>query len=92
MTETTATAAGPTGRVGRLLAAIRAQGGRWGTDRAACFYRDHGIAPRGARGHRTRAVARGDLRDLAAWGHLTAHGPDNNRTYTITTSTTGEPT
>lgn len=88
---TAATTQRPTGRLERLLVEIEKHGGRWDTDRTARFYRDHGIAPPGARWQRTRAVARGDLRDLTAWGWLTAHGPDNNRSYSLTTSTTGEP-
>jgi hypothetical protein len=85
---TAATTQRPTGRLERLLTEIEKHGGRWDTDRAARFYRDRNIAPPGARWQRTRAVARGDLRDLAAWGWLTAHTPT---TYSLTTSTTGEP-
>jgi hypothetical protein len=74
--------AGPTGRVARLLDAIRTARGRWTTARAAQFYRDCGIEPPGAQWSRTRTVARGDLRDLAAWGHLIRH-EEPGRTYFV---------
>jgi hypothetical protein len=74
--------AGPTGRVARLLNAIRTGRGRWTTARAAQFYRDCGIEPPGAQWSRTRTVARGDLRDLAAWGHLIRH-EEPGRTYFV---------
>lgn len=32
---------------------------------------------------KVRAVARGDLRDLAAWGFLTLHDEPSNRHYTL---------
>lgn len=65
--------AGPTGRVARLLDAIRTARGRWTTARAAQFYRDHQLGPPRAKWPQIRTVARGDLRDLAAWGHLVRH-------------------
>lgn len=82
---TAAPAAGPTGRLARLLTEIRTRRGRWDTNRAARFYRDNGIAPPGAHWSHTRAVARGDLRDLHAWGHLALHDEPSNKHYTLNT-------
>jgi hypothetical protein len=76
---------GPTGRVAQLLDAIRTGRGRWTTVRAAQFYRDNGIEPPGAQWSRTRTVARGDLRDLAVWGHLTRHEEPGRQYYTLKT-------
>lgn len=83
--ETPALQAGPTGRVARLLDAIRTARGRWTTTRAAQFYRDCGIEPPGAQWSRTRTVARGDLRDLAAWGHLVRHEEPGRQYFTLKT-------
>lgn len=80
-----APAAGPTGRLAELLTEIRKRRGRWNTNRAARFYRDHGIAPPGAQWSRTRTVARGDLRDLHAWGYLVLRDEPNNKHYTLNT-------
>jgi hypothetical protein len=33
---------------------------------------------------KVRAVARGDLRDLAVWGYLVLHDEPSNRHYTLT--------
>lgn len=81
----TATPTGPTGRVAQLLDAIRTTRGRWTTTRAAQFYRDNRIEPPGAQWSRTRTVARGDLRDLAAWGHLLRQEEPGRQYYTLTT-------
>ncbi|MFJ2733716.1 hypothetical protein [Streptomyces sp. NPDC087317] len=80
-----ATPAGPTGRVGRLLDAIRTGRGRWTTTRAAQFYRDARLGPPGATWTRIRTVARGDLRDLAAWGHLLRYEEPGRQYYTLKT-------
>jgi hypothetical protein len=74
---------GPTGRVAQLLDAIRTRRGRWNTNRAAQLYRDSHIEPPDAQWSRTRTVARGDLRDLHAWGHLVLHDEPSNRHYTL---------
>jgi hypothetical protein len=79
----TATATGPTCRVAQLLDAIRTTRGRWTTTRAAQFYRNAHIEPPGAQWSRTRTVARGDLRDLAAWGHLLRHEEPGRQFYTL---------
>lgn len=78
-----APAAGPTGRVARLLDAIRTQRGKWTTTRAARFYRDHQLGPPRAKWPQIRTVARGDLRDLAAWGHLVRHEEPGRQYYTL---------
>ncbi|MFE7232523.1 hypothetical protein ACFVAF_18055 [Streptomyces sp. NPDC057596] len=80
-----ATPAGPTGRVGSLLDAIRTGRGRWTTTRAAQFYRDARLGPPGATWTRIRTVARGDLRDLAAWGHLLRHEEPGRQYFTLKT-------
>ena len=83
MKDPRAQTAQPTGRVATLLTEIRRQRGRWTTPRALRFYRnavrdlDHMPNPR------LRAVARGDLRDLAAWGHLTYHEEPGRQYYEI---------
>lgn len=82
LAEAPAVPAGPTGRVARLLDAIRTGRGRWTTTRAAQFYRDARLEPPGAQWSRTRTVARGDLHDLAAWGHLIRH-EEPGRTYFV---------
>lgn len=79
---TVTTDAGPTGRLAILLAAIRRQGGRWNTVRTARFYKGFvSDVPEARR----RAVARGDLRDLHAWGWLALHDEPSNRHYTLNT-------
>ncbi|MEU7381513.1 hypothetical protein AB0A91_16225 [Streptomyces sp. NPDC042207] len=83
--EAKTTPAGPTGRVGRLLDAIRTGRGRWTTTRAAQFYRDARLGPPGATWTRIRTVARGDLRDLAAWGHLLRYEEPGRQYYTLKT-------
>jgi len=75
----TAPAAGPTGRAAQLLAEIRRQRGRWNATRTVRLYRRITDLP----DTRLRAVARGDLRDLAAWGHLALHDQPSNRYYTL---------
>ncbi|NUR65977.1 MAG: hypothetical protein HOQ47_09460 [Streptomyces sp.] len=72
-------AAGLTGRPARLLAEVRRQRGRWNATRTVRLYRRITDLP----DTRVRAVARGDLRDLAAWGYLTLHDQPNNRYYTL---------
>ncbi|MFD8234061.1 hypothetical protein ACFV20_19535 [Streptomyces sp. NPDC059696] len=79
---TTAPAAEPTGRPARLINAIRAQGGRWTTNRAFKTYR-HLPALAGMPLGQIRVVARGDLRDLAAWGWLVAHDDTGRREYSL---------
>jgi hypothetical protein len=85
------TLARPTGRLAQLLDAMAASGESWTSGQVHRFYRRHVRSLASLPAQKVREVARGDLRDLAAWGHLTAHGPDNNRSYSLTTSTTGEP-
>lgn len=90
MSDTT-TLARPTGRLAQLLDAMTASGEPWTSGQVHRFYRCHVRSLASAPAHKVRQVARGDLRDLAAWGHLTAHGPDNRRSYSLNSSTTGEP-
>ncbi|MFE2967503.1 hypothetical protein ACFXKC_28295 [Streptomyces sp. NPDC059340] len=78
----TAPAAGLTGRLGDLLAAIRRQRGRWNATRVVRLYRRLDSAA-DIPDTSVRAVARGDLRDLAAWGHLVLHDEPSNRHYTL---------
>lgn len=78
----TTPAAGPTGRVAELLAEVRRQRGPWNTVRVIRFYRRLGVA---VQPPQMRAVARGDLRDLAAWGWLQLHDQPSNRHYTLNT-------
>jgi len=85
-----APAAGPTGRLAALLDAIRAQGGRWTTNRAFAVYRRH-PALAGMPLGKVRVVARGDLRDLAAWGWLVAHDDTGRREYSLNTRKDGRP-
>jgi hypothetical protein len=80
---------GPTGRVAQLLDTIRTSRGRWTTTRAAKFYRDARLEPPGAQWSRTRTVARGDLRDLAAWGHLIRHEEPGRQYFTLKTRKDG---
>ena len=77
-----APAAGPSGRVGELLAAIRRHRGRWNATRTVRFYRRLDSAA-SIPDTKVRAVARGDLRDLAAWGYLALHDEPSNRHYTL---------
>jgi hypothetical protein len=79
----TATPAGPTGRVAQLLDAIRTAHGRWTTVTAFRFYRDHLRDLDNIPNTQLRAVARGDLRDLAAWGHLLRHEEPGRQYYTL---------
>lgn len=75
---------GPTGRVGQLLDAIRTDPGTWTTNKAFEIYRllpAHAGMPLG----QIRTFARGDLRDLAAWGHLTASETSGRREYHLNT-------
>lgn len=90
MTDTT-TQARPTGRLAQLLDAMEASGGPWTSGNVHRFYRRHVRSLVGMPPGQVRTVARGDLRALTAWGWLAAHGPDNNRSYSLNTSTTGEP-
>jgi hypothetical protein len=82
---TTVPAAGPTGRVALLLAAVRKQGGEWTTARVLAFYRRTHLGPQDTRRACQRSVARGDLRDLAAWGWLVQHDEPNHLFYTLNT-------
>ncbi|MFC9465168.1 hypothetical protein [Streptomyces coelicoflavus] len=90
-TAPTTTAAGPTGRVGQLLDAIRTARGEWPVHRAIAFYRDNVPALRSMPHRHLRTVARGDLRDLTAWGHLQRHDDPENarRFYTLKTRKDG---
>jgi hypothetical protein len=87
----TATPAGPTGRVAQLLDAIRTARGRWTTVTAFRFYRDHIRDLDHLPNTQCRAVARGDLRDLAAWGHLLRHEEPGRQYYTLKTRKDGRP-
>jgi alpha-D-ribose 1-methylphosphonate 5-triphosphate synthase subunit PhnI len=79
----TATPAEPTGRVAQLLEAIRTHRGEWTTKRVQDLYRLSPLAPPNAPDGRLRHVARGDLRDLCAWGHLVLHEESGRRFYTL---------
>ncbi|MFJ5259127.1 hypothetical protein ACIQAC_01450 [Streptomyces sp. NPDC088387] len=61
----------PTGRVAHLLDTIRSLGGTWTVNKAVEVYRQM-PAHAGMKIGRIRHYARGDLRDLAAWGLITA--------------------
>lgn len=74
-------AAGPTGRLAELLAEIHKRGGRWNTSRVARLY-TRLPATRDIPRNKLRAIARGDLRDLHAWGHLVLHDEPSRRHYT----------
>lgn len=81
--QTTA-APGPTGRVAQLLDAIRTHRGTWTTSTAFEVYRllpAHAGMPLG----QIRTIARGDLRDLVAWGHLTVSEESGRRKYQLKT-------
>jgi hypothetical protein len=88
VTNTTATAgasapaAGLTGRLAALLDVIRRQRGRWNATRVVRYYRRLDT-PMDLPDTRVRAVARGDLRDLAALGWLVLHDEPSNRHYTL---------
>jgi hypothetical protein len=73
----------PTGRVANLLTAIRQQRGEWTTKRVLALYRRLSLTPRDAHRACQRSVARGDLRDLAAWGWLVQHDEPNRLFYTL---------
>lgn len=89
MTNTAhAPGAGPTGRLGDLYAAICRQRGRWNATRTVRLYHRLDSAAE-LPDTKVRAVARGDLRDLAAWGYLTLHDEPSNRHYTLTTRKDG---
>lgn len=90
-TETTTVPAGPTGRVGQLLDAIRTRRGRWTTQQVARFYRDNVRSLDGMPDGQVRTVARGDLRDLAAWGHLIRHEEPGRQYYLLKTRKDGQP-
>jgi len=77
-----APAAGLTGRLADLLAAIRRQRGRWNSTRVVRLYRRLDSTA-DLPDTKVRAVARGDLRDLAAWGFLVLHDEPSNRHYTL---------
>lgn len=80
----TTPAAGPSGRVGELLATIRRQRGRWNATRTVRLYRRLDSTA-GIPDTKVRAVARGDRRDLATWGYLVLHDEPSNRFYTLNT-------
>jgi hypothetical protein len=77
-----APAGGLTGRLADLLAAIRRQRGRWNSTRVVRLYRRL-ASTADLPDTKVRAVARGDLRDLAAWGFLVLHDEPSNRHYTL---------
>lgn len=77
-----APAAGLTGRLADLYAAIRRQRGRWNATRVVRLYRRPDF-PVDLPDTAVRAAARGDLRDLAAWGFLVLHDEPSNRHYTL---------
>jgi len=87
--ETVTAPAGPTGRVAQLLDAIRTGRGRWTTVTAFRFYRDHIRSLDHIPNTQLRAVARGDLRDLTAWGHLARHEEPGRQYYTLKTPKDG---
>lgn len=77
-------ASGPTGRVAVLLDAIRTHRKAWTTTKAFEVYRllpAHAGMPLG----QIRSLARADLRDLAAWGHLTVSDASGRREYHLNT-------
>lgn len=84
-----ATPAGSTGRVLQLLDAIRTAQGVWTTARAFHFYRDNVRSLDGIWKTQLRTTARGDLRDLAAWGHLTVSETFGRREYRLNTRKDG---
>ncbi|MFC5202808.1 hypothetical protein [Streptomyces kaempferi] len=86
--RTKAPAAVLTGRLALLLAEIRRVRGPWNGSRVVRFYRRPGT-PVDLPDTKVRAVARGDLRDLAAWGYIALRGEQNNRFYTLTTRKDG---
>lgn len=88
---TTTVPAGPTGRVAQLLDAIRTARGQWPVHRAVAFFRDNVPALRSMPHRHLRTVARGDLRDLAAWGHLTRHEEPGRQYYLLKTRKDGQP-
>ncbi|WP_309029031.1 hypothetical protein [Streptomyces alfalfae] len=65
-------------RLEQLLDTIRTHGGRWTTRRVQDMRRRRGHSPQ-------RGTARRDLADLHRRGHLTEHGPDDGRFYTLAT-------
>lgn len=73
----------PTGRLALLLAEICRVRGRWNGSRVVRLYRRPGT-PVDLPDTKVRAVARGDLRNLAAFGYLTLRDEQNNRFYTLT--------
>lgn len=73
------------GRVAQLLDAIRTHRGEWTTKRVQDLYRGTPLAPPQPPAGRFREVARGDLRDLCAWGHLVMHDEKNRRYFTLAT-------
>ena len=85
MTET-ATQARPTGRLAQLLDAMTADGAPWTTNKTYRFYRARVRSMAGMPPGQIRAVARGDLRDLTAWGWLTANGETGHHEYALNTT------
>lgn len=84
----TSPAAGLTGRLADLASTIHRQRGRWNATRVVRLYRRLDSTA-GIPDTKVRAVARGDLRDLAAWGYLVLHDEPSNRHYTLTTRKDG---
>lgn len=77
-----APAAGPTGRLAELLNTIRQQGGEWTTGRVVRLYLRL-ASTRDMPPGRLRVVARGDLRDLHAWGHLIRRETPGRQCYIL---------
>lgn len=74
-----------TGRLARLLDAIRTHRGEWTTKSVQDLYRGTPLAPSDAPGGRLRVVARGDLHELRAVGHLVMHEERGRRYFTLNT-------
>jgi hypothetical protein len=83
--EAPAASDGPTGRVAQLLDAIRTARGRWTTATVYRFYRDHVRSVDHVPNTQLRAIARADLRDLAAWGHLIRHEEPGRQYFVLKT-------
>ncbi|MGW4670137.1 hypothetical protein [Streptomyces sp. NPDC004324] len=73
-----------TGRLALLYAEIRRARGPWNGGRVVRLYRRPDV-PVDLPDTKVRAVARGDLRDLASWGYLALRGGQHNRSYILTT-------
>lgn len=63
-----------------LLAEVDVEGGRWTTGRVQSWRRAIGHPDTGS------STAKRDLKHLARHGYLDAHGPDDDRYYTLRSS------